>query len=312
MRRVECAEAPATNQPFAEEFDFGAGLASFDKRAVFEQIRVRPGPPSSHNCSLTVCRYRQSQDETDPSLRLHAHNRNRALAKLAPTESVLTAAELYEQNQRQSASPLPPAGASADETSDCEEEPAPPPRMVERERRGTIKPAVGTKNGHVVGKEFVTPKGVTAVEVRLRQYKEALSICDVRGSSLRTVLFANLHARSQIETGPTAIQRTENTGRGIAAFVLQTLSRDRRLFPLEPRKRPSICILCDDCDKGAVALRAGVHLSNHGSQVVAYILTTDDHSEVFRTNLRVFSSAGGRILRELESALPSSFLARLC
>ena len=44
--RLDYNEDPATRrvepqpQPFDEEFDFGAGLATFDKRAVFQEIRV--------------------------------------------------------------------------------------------------------------------------------------------------------------------------------------------------------------------------------------------------------------------------------
>lgn len=101
----------------------------------------------------------------------------------------------------------------------------------------------------------------------------------------------------KIETGPTSIQRTENAARGIASFILKKLSKSKSS---SSTSRPSICILCDDCEKGTIALRAGVHLSNHNAKIVAFILTTDDHSERFRTNLREFSSAGGRIFRDVE------------
>lgn len=45
---------------------------------------------------------KQSQDATDPALRLHAHNRNPSRTpqtKLLPTESVLSPQELYDQQQ---------------------------------------------------------------------------------------------------------------------------------------------------------------------------------------------------------------------
>lgn len=56
----------------------------------------------SHTPILT--RYPQSQDATDPSSRLHAHNRNPSRArtpqsKLLPSESVLSPQELYDQQQ---------------------------------------------------------------------------------------------------------------------------------------------------------------------------------------------------------------------
>ena len=55
-----------------------------------------------HTPALT--RYPQSQDATDPSSRLHAHNRNPSRArtpqsKLLPSESVLSPQELYDQQQ---------------------------------------------------------------------------------------------------------------------------------------------------------------------------------------------------------------------
>lgn len=55
-------------------------------------------------------------------------------------------------------------------------------------------------------------------------------------------------------------------------------------------------------------MRTGVHLANHGAKVVSYILTTQDHSELFKTNLRVFSSAGGRILRDIEGEFAISLI----
>ncbi|KAL8283252.1 hypothetical protein RQP46_006030 [Phenoliferia psychrophenolica] len=242
----------AQKQAFDDEFDFSAALATFDKAKEFAKIKI--------------------QDDTDPSLRLVAHNRNRTQPKLAINENVLSPEELAEQNREQS---------SADETSDYgdEESRAPPAKPVERERRGTLlKPS---SNGASVRRTFYTPTGIKVADVRLRQLKEALSIAD-------------------IETGPSAIQRAENAGRGIAAFILQTLSRDRGLFPLDQRRRPSICIMTGDCQKGAVALRAGAHLSNHGCKVVSYLLKTDVQTDAFKTTLREFSSSGGRILRDLE------------
>ena len=236
----------------------------------------------------------QSLDDTDPALRLVAHNRNRQQPKLAPTENVLSPEELAAQRREVSQS-------SADETSDYgDEERRAPPKAVERERRGALRPSVG--NGTSVRRSFHTPSGVKVAEVRLKQYREAVSIADVRLPEPPLVRIQADTKHLQIETGPSAVQRTENAGRGIAAFVLQTLSRDRQLFPLEQRQRPSVCIMTGDCQKGAVALRAGAHLSNHGCKVVSYILKADAHTDGFKTTLREFSSSGGRTLRDLEGA----------
>lgn len=53
-----------------------------------------------------------------------------------------------------------------------------------------------------------------------------------------------------------------------------------------------------------------MHLRNHGRNVVAYLPTGEqaDHSENFRTQLRVFSSAGGRIVRDMEGEFILLFL----
>lgn len=88
------------------------------------------------------------------------------------------------------------------------------------------------------------------------------------------------------------IQRHEHAGRGLASLIL-TLPRTTS------GPRPTVCLLCDDCEKGQIALRAATFLANRSCKVVAYILSTRDHSEGFRTNLRMFSSAGGRIVRSL-------------
>lgn len=108
--------------------------------------------------------------------------------------------------------------------------------------------------------------------------------------SLESLFLAACSA--DIESGPTVIQRFEHAGRGLAALILS-------LPRTTSGPRPTLCILCDDCEKGQMALRAGTFLANRSCKVVAYILSTKHHGEGFRTNLRMFSSAGGRIVRSL-------------
>lgn len=98
-----------TPQPLGridDDFDFSAGLAAFDKKAVFADIKVRAPPVSEYVGARTdsVRTRLQSQDATDPNSRLHAHNRNPSRArtpqsKLLPSESVLSPQELYDQQQ---------------------------------------------------------------------------------------------------------------------------------------------------------------------------------------------------------------------
>ncbi|KAI5481466.1 enhancer of mRNA-decapping protein 3 [Pseudohyphozyma bogoriensis] len=246
----ESAPPPPAAGTFSEDFDFLASASRFDKAKVFAQI--------------------QSQDGTDPSSRLVAHNRIR---KLGNSENVLTVEELEEQN-RSHALPQGPgkAQAQAQVQSGAQWD-------QELEVKSKTK---GRAGGPTTG--FVTREGVKAVEVKLRAFKEVLSI-------------------AEIETGPTSSQRHENSSRCIASFILSLASPPTSLFPLI-KKRPKVGVLVEDCDKGLVGLRTGVHLSNHGAQVVGVLLGASVRSgvagEEWRNGLRVFSSAGGRIIRDLE------------
>lgn len=68
-------------------------------------------------------------------------------------------------------------------------------------------------------------------------------------------------------------------------------------IPSPPQCRPAVLLICTDCEKSNVALRAGIILANRGCRVVA--LVEDGKTEDLKTNLRVLSSSGGRIVREL-------------
>ncbi|GAA5899609.1 hypothetical protein JCM5296_006957 [Sporobolomyces johnsonii] len=257
----------AAHESFDKDFDFGAGLRSFDKQAVFAKIR--------------------SQDETDPSLRLHAHNRNPARTpqtKLLPTESVLTVEELEAQQLEQLqfvAGSSVPQGMTTDEDSELDAGYA--GVGLRRVTNGLDALSLSGKKG------LITEAGVSLPTVRLRQWKEALSIAD-------------------IGTAPSPFQRTELSAYQLVTFVLSHLSSKLDLFPMSspsspPHARPSILLLCTDCEKANVALRSGTLLANRGFRVVA--LVEDAKSEELRTNLRVLSSAGGRIVRDLADVAPT-------
>ncbi|GAA5969532.1 hypothetical protein JCM21900_000059 [Sporobolomyces salmonicolor] len=257
----------AAHESFDEDFDFGAGLRSFDKQAVFAKIR--------------------SQDETDPSLRLHAHNRNPARTpqtKLLPTESVLTVEELEAQQLGQLqfvAGSSGPRGVTTDEDSELD---------GGYTGVGSRQVTNGLDALSLSGKKgLVTESGISLPTMRLRQWKEALSIAD-------------------IETAPSSFQRTELSAYQLVTFVLSHLSSKLDFFPTSsssspPHSRPSVLLLCTDCEKANVALRSGTLLANRGFRVVA--LVEDAKSEELRTNLRVFSSAGGRIVRDLADITPT-------
>ncbi|GAA6003992.1 hypothetical protein JCM10207_006502 [Rhodosporidiobolus poonsookiae] len=299
-RRQQVSRQPQ-GQSFTEDFDFAGGLNSFDKARVFDEIR--------------------SNDSTDPSLRLVAHNRNPARAlmpqtKLLPTESVLSAQELHAQQHERlqavaaranatagsvggaSASPAPGSAASGrGETTEGEgsasEFEAMANQGIRRVQSQLGGLALGAGSGE--GGGLVTSRGVRVPVIKTRQWKEALSIAD-------------------IESFPTATQRLESTAHSLVSYILTSLCSTLRLFPPPnpPHARPSILLLCTDSDKGAAALRAGVLLANRGCRVAALVPPAaagpeeeGRGSEAWRTGLRVLSSAGGRIVRELADLAPT-------
>ncbi|BGP18612.1 hypothetical protein JCM10213_004245 [Rhodosporidiobolus nylandii] len=255
---------PRHAQPsFDDEFDFSAGLASFDKARVFDQIR--------------------SHDTVDPSLRLVAHNRNPARTmtpqtKLLPTENVLSQDELQEQQQeRMAAIAARGSGGSATATPSggSDEEGG-------RRRETSAREALGRLSLDDGVARLVTKNGVRVPTVKARQWKEALSISD-------------------IESSPSTLQRIESTAYALVQHIFS--------LPLPtldpPRSRPSIVLLVTDGEKGLAALRAGTLLVHRGCRVAALVEEGVQASEGYRTGLRVLSSAGGRIVKDVAD-LPTS------
>lgn len=100
---------------------------------------------------------------------------------------------------------------------------------------------------------------------------------------------------AQLETSPTLSERTENAARGIASLVLHSL-------PSASSRRSTVCIFANDCEKGIVALRAGVHLCNRGVKVVVFAMRSQAVSDAYTRGLRVSSASGSRVVREVEGA----------
>ncbi|GAA5876953.1 hypothetical protein JCM16303_006349 [Sporobolomyces ruberrimus] len=260
----------ATNngEAFDEEFDFNAGLQSFDKSAVFAHIR--------------------STDNIDPSLRLVAHNRKDSSrtpqSKLLPSESVLTVEELEAQQLDRKV---------ALEEAAVPKQQAKRGMTVEELEAGIA--SVGLEQEQDRGYEYpneqsgtlMTETGIVVPSVKARQWREALNIAD-------------------IETSPSPAQRLEYAAYQLSTFILSHLALKFGLFPIPspPQCRPAVLLICTDCEKSNVALRAGIILANRGCRVVA--LVEDGKTEDLKTNLRVLSSSGGRIVRELAD-LPPTF-----
>lgn len=100
---------------------------------------------------------------------------------------------------------------------------------------------------------------------------------------------------ANIEVGPSLIVRVENGGRGIAEIALAASP------PVH-----SVVLLCGTGLKASYALRAGAHLVNRGIAVVAFLPLTDSPPASLELHLRLFSAAGGRVVRSLKD-LPTSF-----
>lgn len=193
-RRTPSGYQPsAVGSAFDEDFDFSAGLQSFNKKKVFADIKVsrrrlvgsRAHPPSRQLTPLTPPS--QSKDDTDPAHRLVAHNRlPQAMRKLAPDESVLSPAELAQQRLEHlelATAPRPPASLGGDDEggSVYEEALEPEPVAVAApvapvlKKRGTgSQKVVGGGGG--LGGALYSPEGVRAAAVKLRQLKEAMSM----------------------------------------------------------------------------------------------------------------------------------------
>jgi hypothetical protein len=126
-----------------------------------------------------------------------------------------------------------------------------------------------------------------------------------------------------IESGPNLVQRVENGARGICTcFFCKDLAMgwtDRPCVAsvifreaaksLDPvQGGPSIVILCTPCGKGSYGLRAGAHLVNHGATCVAYLPGPVGEQQLpatFEAHLRLYSAAGGRVLRSIDGKLLS-------
>ncbi|GAA6046264.1 hypothetical protein NBRC10513_002255 [Rhodotorula toruloides] len=264
------SQSPSHTPSFNEDFDFGAGLATFDKKAVFEQIR--------------------SHDDTDPALRLVAHNRNPSRTpqtKMLPSESVLSPQELYDQRQEAlSIRQLAGREAKASMTPIDMSRRKPDGEGATRQMQALV---LGSEADSGTAKTLLTGRGVPVPAVKAKQWKEALSI-------------------AEIESAPTAAQRLEASAIALTTYILSHICLSQNLLPLPspPHSWPSVCLLCTDAEKGYVAIRAGVTLANRGCRVVALVEDGGDgKSEAWKTAVRVLSSAGGRIIRDVADLAPT-------
>ncbi|KAK9896000.1 YjeF N-terminal domain-like protein [Cystobasidium minutum MCA 4210] len=269
---------------FDEEFDFNRGLASFDKRAVFDEIR--------------------ELDKTDPSHRLVAHNKrssspNKFTTKLKYNENVLDDIEqednafndLYPSMASSSILPKDTATEGRDDsTTDrdtiANSDDGRPHRLRAningRNGPGSSMLASGSPENPTPAsrKQLLTAQGVRCPAVSDKTWKEVQQLCN-------------------IECGPNLVQRIENGARGIASVVFGEIKKSGRIITAE--LLPSVVIMCTTGTKSCFGLRAGALLVNHGASCTAFVPQTDQQlPPAFEFQLRLFSAAGGKVARSAE------------
>ena len=203
-------------------------------------------------------------------MRLVYHNKRQLPDKMKPSENVLSEAELEEQKafvadhhvRRNLAAAR---HLSSDQAADSDAS-IPDPRPEPRHRNSEPAPASSwTINS--------SSREVSALS--LKQVREVISVAD-------------------IETGPSASQRDE-----VAAVHLSHLIMHE--YFTASKKQPACVILATDCSKGRLALRVGAHLVNHGSRVTVFApVLGENASDIWRSNLRCLSAAGGKVVRDTE------------
>jgi hypothetical protein len=129
---------------------------------------------------------KQDQDDTDPALRLHSHNRNTP-RNIGINESVLAPDELREQR---ASSMMATRSLIKEETENQSEyEDVIEAIIVEKaskSRSGSARREHSTLSRRVDERiepnerKFYTADGIPLVAIKLKQYREVLSIADVR------------------------------------------------------------------------------------------------------------------------------------
>ncbi|GAA5867780.1 hypothetical protein JCM8547_005231 [Rhodosporidiobolus lusitaniae] len=288
-RKRAGARAAQQAQPtsFDEDFDFSAALGSFDKARVFEDIR--------------------SQDTVDPSLRLVAHNRNPSRQqKMLPSENVLSSSELEQQQSERLAAVAARASASAmsregsltggtgsesEYSSAAEGRTGGSLSAAEREA-GVRRKQSGLRNlagaGDGGDRVFITSSGRMKVPaIKQKQWREALSI-------------------AEIESSPSTSSRLSYSSLLLSQHVLALPSS---IFPTPspPHSRPTILILATEGEKALIALGAGTLLTHRGCRVAVLVPPEDGGAggETWRAALRVLSSAGGRLVKDVADLAPT-------
>lgn len=301
------------------EFDFESGLAKFDKRTLFDQMR--------------------KEDQIDESERLVSHNRQ-------PKPGTMGGKNLhYTENVLDMPSGLTKPtittndfwNSEADDGLNVEE------RMGSREarssgsRRADGKPAPAKKTqsrkasvapgGHHLSRVNSGPRqhsGGDGPKFQLLQRAGTpkqvpsqpglyLVPSNRRVEPVSALQMLNLENIAANEIGLTEDIMTENAGRGIAEVTLRVLSdpaisvrigtSGRSTPVINPASHAAIVILAGNNKSGIRAMAAARHLRSKGANLIICVVGVERERELLegmRQQVRIYRNLGGRVYNKAE------------
>ncbi|SPO02969.1 related to YjeF_N domain protein [Cephalotrichum gorgonifer] len=303
------------------EFDFESGLAKFDKRTLFDQMR--------------------KEDLIDESDRLVSHNR-------VPKPGTMGGKNLhFTENVLDSPSSLKPPLTTANDFWNSEADDGPnveergggrDARSSQSSRRADSKSGVARKSqsrktsvapgGYPLSRVNSGPRqqivGSDGVKYQLLQRvgtpKQAapqpglyLVPSNRRVEPVSALQMLNLENIAANEIGLTEDVMTENAGRGIAEVTLRVLNdpaisvrigTSGRSTPLlNPASHATVVILAGNNKSGIRAIAAGRHLRSKGANVMVCLVGIERERELLedmRQQVRVYRNLGGRIFNKAE------------
>ncbi|KAK9318075.1 YjeF N-terminal domain-containing protein [Lipomyces starkeyi] len=283
------------------EFDFQGNLDRFDKKSVFDEIRLA--------------------DKTDPGARLVSFNRrdaNGAPAHQLPEQRIR---ELIKRPPRKDFLPTENVlgtkssewqGLSSD-NEDTEDESATgiPAEEEVSEIDKAIKEQQLRRVSHAMSRTS-SSRNVTPPVLQFSSPPRRLIydgndhgttfVCPTFSTSQMVVI--EKAAVSQYSLHP--VQLTENAGSAIAKLAIQILGGKRRFERrrIQPNALPVVVVLVGNHETGARAIAGARMLVNRRVRVV--VLFTDDSSELaspkesIEQQMRAFKAAGGKVTSRLD------------
>ncbi|KAJ8104075.1 YjeF N-terminal domain-containing protein [Lipomyces tetrasporus] len=282
------------------EFDFQSNLDRFDKKSVFDEIRLADKTdPRSRLVSFN------RRDANEPSAHELQQQRIRELIKrpskkdFLPTENVLgTKSSEWqgvssegEDTEDESATGIP-----------AEEEVSEIDRAIKQQHLRRIShamPRTSSRNTTPPGLQFSLPPRRLIYNANDHG---TTFVCPT--FSITQMALIEKAAVSQYSLHP--VQLTENAGSAIAKLAIQVLGGKRRFERrrIQPNALPVVVVLVGNHETGARAIAGARMLVNRRVRVV--VLFTDDSSELaspkesIEQQMRAFKAAGGKVTSRLD------------